>query len=311
MTALSRSVANRFGFNGQGAATAALHYRRARADDLRAMASLFLATLADLNARNNVVAPLPPLASVVASYQHVLETGIFRIVEMEGQIAAIAGAILRDDLWFLSAFWVRPGLQRQGIGMPLLRRVWQDGVEAGATVFFTWSSRDLTAMAAYMKLGMLPGSQILQVEGSAKQLPPAPQGYEVVPLEPAVAMALDLIMLGAMRPEDHAMWHQQRGMVGRQLLYRNQPAGYFYVRDGTIGPAAWADRRHGETLMAAAMAEAGAAAPTVRLSIPGMNHTALRLAFDAGLHLTGFAHLLTTTPFPRMSLYLPSGPAFF
>jgi GNAT superfamily N-acetyltransferase len=65
-------------------------------------------------------------------YEHVRSTGIFHVAELEGRIVAIAGAILRDHLWYLSAFWARPGLQRRGIGMPLLRRVWNAGQQAGA-----------------------------------------------------------------------------------------------------------------------------------------------------------------------------------
>jgi hypothetical protein len=42
-----------------------------------------------------------------------------------------------------------------------------------------------------------------------------------------------------------------------------------------------------------------------------MNHAALRYALNAGLRLTGFAHLLASAPFERMAFYLSSGPSLF
>jgi hypothetical protein len=57
--------------------------------------------------------------------------------------------------------------------------------------------------------------------------------------------------------------------------------------------------------------DAAAMAPSIRLAIPGINHAALRFAFESGLRLTSFAHLLATAPFGRLEQYLPSGPSLF
>lgn len=304
----STSIRNRT--NGQIEVVGDIRYRRARPDDLPAMASVFLSALPDLYARNNIMAPLPPRSTVMVDFEHVLDTGTFHVAEQNQRIVAIAGAIVRDPLWFLSAFWALPSLQGRGIGMPLLRRVWQDGRDAGASVFFTWASIDLTAMAAYMKLGMLPGAQILKFEGVPQGVESLAEGYEVLPLEPAVAMALDFIILRTQRRADHTFWRDRADRTGFQLVYRGQIAGYYYLGDGAIGPAAWTEPRHGTSLLAAAFA-GSAAAPTTRLAIPGMNHDALRFALGAGLRLRGFAHFLTSARFERLGYYLPSGPALF
>jgi hypothetical protein len=161
-----------------------------------------------------------------------------------------------------------------------------------------------------MKLGMLPGAQILKFEGEPQAIEPLPEGYEVLPLEPAVAMALDLIILRTQRREDHTFWRDRAGRSGFQLVYQGQIAGYYYLGDGTIGPAAWTEPRHATSLLAAAFA-GSAPAPITRLAIPGMNHDALRFVLGSGLRLTGFAHFLTSARFERLGYYLPSGPALF
>lgn len=66
--------------------------------------------------------------------------------------------------------------------------------------------------------------------------------------------------------------------------------------------------REGESVMTLACREALAIEPKIRCAIPGINHAALRFAFDAGLRLTGFAHFLTSAPFGHLDRYLPSGP---
>lgn len=159
-----------------GRATTAI-YRDARADDVPVMAEVFLMTVTEMFARNNVRTTPPPRQFVIDNYEHVLATGIFRVAELDGRVAGIAGAVVRDNLWFLSAFWVLPGYQNRNIGMPLLRQVWQAGVSSGAAIGFTWSSVDITAMAAYMKLGMRPGYPILMFEGEPDAFPSVPEPY--------------------------------------------------------------------------------------------------------------------------------------
>jgi GNAT superfamily N-acetyltransferase len=283
-------------------------YRQAHPRDVPEMSDLFLEAVVSLYARNNIATPLPPRAVVLSSYEHTRETGIFHLAQVDGRIAAIAGAVVRDHLWYLAAFWARPDLQRQGIGMPLLRRVWGAGKEAGASVFFTWSSIDTTTIASYLKLGMYPGYQILVFSGAPQQLPLAPPAYAVAPLDKSQAMDLDQVTLGTRRPADHRLWSDLWGLPGRQVLRGDEVVGYFYLNGGAIGPVAWKEPQYGEPVLILAGREASATAPQIRIAVPGINHLALRFALDSGLRLAGFAHLLTTAPFGRMEQYLPSGP---
>lgn len=290
---------------------AEIQYRPARPEDVPEMADLFLEAVSNMYARNNITAALPPRPAVLLGYEHVRSTGIFHVAELEERIVAIAGAIVRDQLWYLSAFWARPDLQRRGIGMPLLRRVWDAGQGAGATIFFTWSSVDSTAMASYMKLGMVPGYPILLFEGAPRKLPSVASAYKVEALEKSHAMDLDQEMRRTRRPADHELWLDRLGLQGRQVLRDGEVVGYYYLGKGNIGPVAWNTPGDGEALLTLACQESSAMAPEVRLAVPGINHSALRFAFDSGLRLTSFAHFLTTAPFGRMDGYLPSGPSLF
>ena len=287
-------------------------YRPATQDDLPAAADLFLASVADMFSRHGISQPLTPREVVLASYGHVLRTGIFEVAEVAGRIEAIASAIVRDKLWFLSTFWVRPGSQRRGLGGPLLDRVWAQGEEEGATTFFTYSSIDTTAMAAYMRRGMLPGWPILVFGGRPAALPDAPAVYESGPLTVADAAELDREIRAAGRKPDHAWWlGGGQPFRGRLVSRAGEPAGYFYVVRGAVGPACWTGSRHAEAVLSLALRDAVADGGDVKLVVPGINHAAIRFALGSGLRLTGFSHLLTTSEFGRMERYLASGPSLF
>jgi hypothetical protein len=283
--------------------------RPAQPADLPACVEIYLESLSDMQVRHNFLPSTSPTHdSMLALYHHILVTGIFRVTEVDGRIAGIACAILRGPFWFLSGFWVRPGMQRSGLGMPLLRSVWQAGEQAGASLFFVWSSVDLPAMATYMKLGMLPGSQILVFEGEPRLQPELVTGYTLEPLDQAFAALVDERILGARRQTDHQFW-ERIGAEGLQARHAGKLIGYFYLDGGLVGPLAWINPAHANPLLSLACQAASGQA--VRLRIPGMNHAALSFALDAGLQLIGFSHLLTTVPFGHLEQYLPSGPGLF
>jgi len=287
------------------------HIRPAQAADLPACVEVYNQSLSDMQARHNFPqSPSYPFNEMLALYQHILETGIFYVSEVDGRIGGIACAILRERWWFLAGFWVRPGMQRSGLGRPLLRKVWQAGQQAGASQFFVWSSVDLPAMATYMKMGMLPGYQILTFEGKALLPPEPPAGYALEPLDKDFASRIDECTLDTQRQVDHEFW-SQTGAEGYQVRNQGELIGYFYQADELIGPAAWIDPAHAIPLLTMACQTAALQGTTVRLRIPGMNHAALHFALGSGLQLIGYSHLLLTAPFGRLEHYLPSGPGLF
>lgn len=285
-------------------------YRRAAEADIQESAGVFLSAVADMYARNGIKAPPPDARAVEHNYRHVLRTGIFHVAEVAGRVGAICHAVVRGRLWFLSGFWALPELQRQKLGGPLLRLVRDEGARQGADTFFTWSSVDLTAMATYMKLGMLPGYQLLTFSGPVPEAGGA-DGFEVEPLSVAAAAGLDESVRGTRREVDHRFWLSGAETRGRQLLRDGRVVGYFYLTRGVVGPAAWAEGVGADELLRAACREAGDEAGEFRLMAPGVNHEAVRFALSNGLRLVAFSHLLTSGPFGRLERYLASGPMLF
>jgi len=268
---------------------------------------VFLESMHDMRTRYGAPPTTRSRDGLQLAYEHIRSTGVFRVAESGGRIVAIAGAAIRDHTWFLSAFWVRPGLQGRGIGMPLLRQTWEAGAEAGATVFFTWASPDPAALASYMKLGMLPGHGIFVFEGTPGRLPPIPETYGAVALEEGVASGLDLAVRGTRREVDHHFWAGPGGLLGRQVLRAEEVVGYYYLDRGSIGPAAWIDPDHAEAVLILAIGEAAATSSPVGLAAPGINHAAVRFAVASGLRLVIVNQFLTSAPFGDMGRYLPSG----
>lgn len=283
--------------------------RAARAEDVEPALDLFIASLRDVIMRNGGEPGELPRDEWRYGYPHVQRSGIFRVAEDDGELVAICHAIVRGPLWFLSGFWTRPDRQRTGIGGRLLGEVWDEGRARGASIFFTWSSIDLTAMASYLRRGMLPGYPILRFAG--EPTPFAPAAVDVAPLTLESAAAFDRDVIGTPREIDHGFWLGEPGRVGRAVVRDGTTIGYYYARRGGIGPAAWTAASEAELVLGRALADATEQSSTVRLAALGANHDAIQFALARGLRLVGFSHLLRTAPFGHLERYVPSGPTLF
>lgn len=283
--------------------------RAARAEDVEPALDLFVGTLRDMLARNGIDPGGLDPDEWRHGYPHVFRSGIFRVAEDDGELVAICHAIVRGPLWFLSGFWTRPDRQRTGIGGRLLRAVWDEGRSRGASTFFTWSSIDLTAMASYLRRGMLPGYPILSFVGTPT--PVTPDAPDIAPLTRESAAALDRDVIGTTREIDHDFWLTEPGRIGRAVVRDGKTIGYYYVRAGTVGPAAWTASADADLVLGRALADAKVQSATVRVRALGVNGDAIRFALSRGLRLAGYSHLLTTAPFGHLDRYVPSGPTLF
>jgi GNAT superfamily N-acetyltransferase len=270
-----------------------------------------LVSLAEFAHSHGLAAPVGyTQASVVPAYEHLLETGTFEVAELDGKIVGIAAAVVRDAIWFLAMFWVLPEYKAQGIGRPLLERVLQLADPQGTRVHCVWSTIDFTAVASYLKLGMMPAGPIFTFAGPLALPPATHPEARLSELESGQASAIDRVVRGTARELDHAYW-RARGMPGYQLEIESRVVGYFYVKDGLIGPAAWLDPAHGDALLSHALQRASAQAAQVRLVALGSNQTAIRAATRVGLRLVSGSHFLSSAAFGKLDCYLPSGPALF
>jgi GNAT superfamily N-acetyltransferase len=285
-------------------------YRALGADEIAIAADVFVTSLEDLIRRFG----LPPAPftrdSVRPLFGHLQRTGIFDVAEVDGRVVSICAATVREDVWFLSMFWTLPELQRRGVGRPLLDRVWQRGLDAGAKRQFVWSSVDPAAMATYMRKGMLPGCQLLAFAGVPASVADAPAGYATTDWSAEHASAIDRSVRGCAQLDDHAFWAES-GSVRRDVVRGAERVGYFHARGGAIGPAAWSDDAHADAVLSLAAAAAAQQAKEIRIAVPGFNHAAIRFALARGLKLMLAPHLLMTHPLGDLARYVPSGPALF
>jgi GNAT superfamily N-acetyltransferase len=286
-------------------------YRSARREELPLAADIFLTSLAELAQNNGLARPVGyTRESVLPLYEHLFDTGMFEVAEVSGEVVGIAAGIVRDEIFFLSMFWVLPAHKLQGIGRPLLERVQRLAEAQGATKRCTWSSIDLPAVATYLKLGLMPAGPIFTFAGPAPRDASAALGAQLTALDENHASAIDHIVRGTPRPADHAFW-KSRQVPGFQLEIEGRTVGYFYAQNGVIGPAAWLRAEDGALLLANAMAVAGSQAKEIKLIALGLNQTAIRAASAARLRLISASHLLLTESFGKLEQYLPSGPGLF
>lgn len=286
-------------------------YRSARREELPLAADIFLTSLAELVQNNGLVRPIGyTRESVLPLYEHLFDTGIFEVAEVAGEVVGIAAGVVRDEIFFLSMFWVLPTHKLQGIGRPLLERVQGLAEARGATKRCTWSSIDLPAVAMYMKLGLMPAGPIFTFAGAAPRGANADPRVQLTALDENHASAIDHIVRGTPRAADHAFW-KSRQVPGFQVEIQGRTVGYFYAQSGVIGPAAWLRAEDGTLLLESAIAIAGGQAKEIKLIALGLNQTAIRAASAAGLRLISASHLLQTESFGKLEQYLPSGPGLF
>src|SRR5207244_12226685 len=140
-----------------------------------------------------------------------------------------------------------------------------------------WASPDFPAIASYLRLGMLPLTQMLGFVGEPRDL--GPSSAEIEPLDLALACDIDRQVLGREREMDHRLWLEAPGTHGWHI----GRGGYVYERDdGWIGPVAWLHDGLAAPLLRHAFACAAARGVTAHLATSGLNHQAISLALEHG-----------------------------
>jgi GNAT superfamily N-acetyltransferase len=287
-----------------------IRYRAIRREEIQEAAALFIVAVTDLAKRHGLQPAGYVQPGVEAIYLHLFETGIFHVAEMGGKIVAICAGVVREQVWFLSMFWVLPDQRIQGIGRPLLEQVTALARARGASTLCTWSSIDFVAIASYLRLGMMPLGPILTFSGELAGRMDVDPAMTLRELDAGVASDMDALVFAARRPRDHEFFRAREG-VGCQVELLGKPVGYFYASHGVVGPAAWLQPEHGDAVLRCALRTASQQQAKVRLMIPGPNHSAIQLALVTGLKLTSTSHLMTSAPFGSLERYLPSGPGLF
>jgi GNAT superfamily N-acetyltransferase len=172
--------------------------RPMREGDVPAVRELAVEAFADLDRRQHVpVAPRTAPEAADVRYRRLLATdpdGCWVADGGDGALAGVALAILRDGLWGLSLLAVRPGLQSDGLGGALLRRVlaYGDGARGGVVL----SSSDPRALRAYARAGFTMHPAVT-AHGVPRDAEPAPEVRAFTDEDHAMAAAVDGAVRGA------------------------------------------------------------------------------------------------------------------
>jgi GNAT superfamily N-acetyltransferase len=308
---------------------AGVSLRPARPDEVAGCGAIWRDSINDYLARLHQ--PLIPdgLGPIGRLHAHLHATDPDRFwVAVRGANAppfAFGAATRRDDVWFLSMLFVRPGEQGAGVGRALLDRLLpRDGAARGTAT----DSVQPISNALYASLGLVPRMPLLSLVGRPYPdretgMPTLPAGVTPVPFEAAVEApggsghrelvdtvdALDRAVAGFSHPQDH---RYLRAEGRRGFLYRGPdgaPLGYGYASEvGRVGPVAVRDA----ALLAPAVGHLlGAVRPRDAsiLWVPGAAGPTVEALLRSGFRLDGFPVLLCwDRPFADFERYLPISP---
>jgi hypothetical protein len=216
----------------------------------------------------------------------------------------MVSALVRGRVWYLSMFFVLPDNQGRGLGRALLERALAYGEARGAEVRCTWATLDPRAQARYVMAGMAPRWPIYRLEGDAAAVVRlrARVGLDArereLPCDPGAAEKLTAEVFGHGRADDLAHWRSDAS-AAVAIERGGMLTAFAYRRGERIGPAAGRD----ETALLQAVAAAANAG--------GGGNVTVRVPGACASLLEALPVFLTSRPFGRPELYLPSGPILY
>lgn len=266
--------------------------RRARRDDLPGLYGIFKAAVDDLYRRHAFEPPDPPREDFVRLHAHMLDHDAerFWVAEAGGSAVGFGAAIVRGDVWFLSALFVEPDHQSRGVGKELLRLVLEKGGSGVRRRLTVVDSFQPVSAGLYSQAGLLPVTPLLSLAGEPAGF--ARDGLEAAAPEDDAFAGLDALAYGFDRAVDHSFW--RREAEATMWLDSGEPVAYSYLwPEGRIGPVAGLT---GEAAAAALSAELGRAeGEYVSLIVPGSCRPALAAALAAGLRYVDPPGLILAT----------------
>jgi predicted N-acetyltransferase YhbS len=226
------------------------------------------------------------------------------VAELDGEIVGMALALVREGVWGLSLFGVKPELQGQGIGGPLLEGALRaaEGCRAGIIL----SSSDPRAMRRYFRAGF----RVHPCLAAAGEINRAriPAGLRARPgdldseVDRATIDAASRFVRSASHLEDVGVMIAS----GSRLLVISD-RGWAIARDGAPAVVAALDEEAATDLTWSCLATGEAGAPTHIDFITQGNDWAVALALDAGLSLTPDGPTFVRGELGPLAPYLPSG----
>jgi len=245
-------------------------------DDLPALYTLFLASIADVYRPHGFPPPAPGFDVFAAQQRHILrqDPTLCRVAEEAGEPVGFASAWVRDGDWFLASLFVASAAQARGSGAALLAAVWGDGLERRRTIT---DAIQPISNGLYARRGLIPVTPILAFSGT----PSADAELEQAVPDAAELARIDGVAYGFDRRVDHVYW----ASIARRTGWKRagEIVAYSYVfPGGAIGPVAGVDS---EAASGALAGELAAATGSVVVRIPGAARGLVGTALSAGLRL--------------------------
>jgi len=224
------------------------------------------------------------------------------VAELDGEVVGIALALVREGLWGLSLFGVKPGLQGQGIGGPMLRGALRTAQDARAAIIL--SSPDPRAMRRYFRAGFAVRPCLAAAGPINRSRLPAGLRARAGDAQ-ADAELLDAVsreLRGAAHGTDIGAM-----LRGGAELHVLDDRGFAVSRDGSPALVAARDDEAAADLLWSCFAagEPGASAHVDFISQG--NDWAVAVALDMGLSLTPDGPIFTRGDLGPLAPYLPSG----
>lgn len=247
-----------------------------------------------------------PLESHV---RHLLSTdpATSMVADDAGRVVAFGIAPVRDSTWFLSFLFVAPEWQAHGLGRAVFDACLAEAGAIGRRATCAEANQPVST-GLYASLGMSPLLPIYVLRGvlHGETLPALSSDTRARNLDAADIVAIDDVLLGYQRPQDHAFWAQQdrRGWVFESS--RGEVLGYGYAQpSGRIGPVAAVDPVQllpfvGHLVRSTQVLEGW------QVVIPGPAIDALQPLLQAGLRIDGTpAVYCSDAAAPQLDRYLP------
>ncbi len=246
-------------------------------------------------------APLPQLRTPARAEgwmvrtAHLLETdpGGLWVAEADDDIVGMVVSFRRELMWGLASFAVRPGLQGQGIGRPLLDAALQHS--QGCLRGMLSASADPKALRRYRAVGFEFHPQMF-LTGSVDRgtLPVVEKVREGTIGDLDLLDSLDRRTRGAARGSDH-----EHLMASTRLLVSDTStgAGYAYTQsNGDLVALAATNRRTAARLLWTVLADTPG--PSVIGHVTAANQWAIEVGMAAGLrlHQSGYLALRGMKP---------------
>jgi GNAT superfamily N-acetyltransferase len=224
------------------------------------------------------------------------------VAELDGEVVGIALALVREDVWGLSLFGVRPGLQGQGIGGPLLQGALTSAEGRRAAIIL--SSSDPRAMRRYFRAGF--SVRPCLAAGGALNRSRLPSGLRSRAGDAEADAELIAAVSRHVRSAAHGPDVGAMLATGGHLLVLDG-RGWAVVRDGSPVLVAAFDEEAAADLLWSCLAAGRAGAPVHVDYLMQGNDWAVAVALDAGLSLSPDGPVFTRGDLGPLAPYLPSG----